>query len=173
MQLTPTHTGCGGLHRTSRSCEKLWRFGDLAQLVGRRPSRRPHGGAIMNYVRPNLRLPPKLPDVPFVEGTRSASRLMRWAMTTVFVRTGKSSYNKAQKQARSLVNKKFGGGKNYITTEPSECAMNRFMQNSSDASAWSRSPTRRSANVLNVVDYGLLAMLLITLVSIGATLVGN
>ena len=51
--------------------------------------------------------------------------------------------------------------------------MNRFIQNLSDASAWSRSPTRRSANVLNVVDYGLLAMLLITLVSIGATLVGN
>ncbi|HWJ18164.1 MAG TPA: hypothetical protein VNR65_05485 [Geobacterales bacterium] len=53
--------------------------------------------------------------------------------------------------------------------------MSRFIQNASDAFASSRSPTRQFANVikLNAVDYGLLAMLLVTLVSIGATLVGN
>ncbi len=49
------------------------------------------------------------------------------------------------------------------------------IQNSNDAPAWSGSPTRRSAYVvhLNAVDYGLLAMLFITLVSIGATLLRN
>jgi hypothetical protein len=51
--------------------------------------------------------------------------------------------------------------------------MNHFIENLSKASAWSRSPTRRSANGFNAVDYGLLAMLLITLVSIVVTLVGN
>ncbi len=67
-----------------------------------------------------------------------------------------------------MANTKFGGGKTYLTTEPSECAMHRFMQNMSDASA-SRSPVVH----LHAVDYGLLAMLLITLVAIGATLAGN
>ena len=46
--------------------------------------------------------------------------------------------------------------------------MYRFMQNMSDASA-SRSPVVH----LNAVDYGLLAMLLITLVAFGASLAGN
>ena len=51
--------------------------------------------------------------------------------------------------------------------------MHRFMQNASDASAWPRSQTRRSTRVVNLVEYGLLAMLTITLISIGATLAGN
>jgi hypothetical protein len=53
--------------------------------------------------------------------------------------------------------------------------MSRSIQNPSYAPACSGSPTRRSVYVvhLSAVDYGLLAMLLITLVSIGATLVGN
>ncbi len=74
-----------------------------------------------------------------------------------------------------MANQKFEGGKNDIATEPSEYAMNRFVQKSSDASAWSMPSTRRFANMvhLNVVDYGLLAMLLITIVSIGATLTGK
>ena len=50
--------------------------------------------------------------------------------------------------------------------------MNRFMQYANDAAA-SRFSHRRSANMLNAVDYGLLAMLLVTLVLIGGTLVGE
>ena len=67
-----------------------------------------------------------------------------------------------------MENTKFGGGKTYLTTEPSECAMYRFIQNMSDASA-SRSPVVH----LKAVDYGLLAMLLVTLVAFGATVAGN
>ncbi len=46
--------------------------------------------------------------------------------------------------------------------------MYRFIQNMSDASA-SRSPVVH----LHAVDYGLLAMLLVTLVAFGATVAGN
>ena len=49
--------------------------------------------------------------------------------------------------------------------------MHRLLQNASDASASSKSPTRTF--VLNPVDYGLLAMLLVILVLFGATLVGD
>jgi hypothetical protein len=49
--------------------------------------------------------------------------------------------------------------------------MNNAIQNVSNASASSSASTRRFVIVFNAVDYGLLAMLLVTLVSIGASLV--
>jgi len=72
-----------------------------------------------------------------------------------------------------LPNKKFGGGNNYITTEPSEYPMHRLTQNTSNAYARRGYHSRRSANLINAVEYGLLAMLIISLVSIGATLAGS
>ncbi len=51
--------------------------------------------------------------------------------------------------------------------------MHRFAQHTSSASAWPRPRRRRSANLANVVEYGILAMLLMTLVSFGATFLGN
>ena len=51
--------------------------------------------------------------------------------------------------------------------------MDCFSQNAHRASARHSSNTRRSTNVVNVVEYGLLAMVTITLVSISATLAGN
>ena len=51
--------------------------------------------------------------------------------------------------------------------------MHRFTQNTSSASAWPRSRTRRSTDLAYVVEYGLLAMLVICFVSFGATFVGN
>ena len=58
-----------------------------------------------------------------------------------------------------------------MTTVSDEFAMHRLVQNASDAPTSSKSPTRTF--VLNPVDYGLLAMLLATLVLFGATLVGD
>ena len=51
--------------------------------------------------------------------------------------------------------------------------MGRFSQNASRAFARPRSNTRRATQAVNLVEYGLLTMLIITLVSIGATLAGN
>ncbi len=50
--------------------------------------------------------------------------------------------------------------------------MNRLVQNPGSATA-SNSRTWRHAIVFSPVDYGLLAMLLVTLVSIGVTIAGN
>lgn len=60
-----------------------------------------------------------------------------------------------------------------MRTEQSEYAISRFSQNASHAFARPRSRGYRSADLANVVEYGLLTMVSITLVSIGATLAGN
>ncbi len=80
---------------------------------------------------------------------------------------------KARKLDDRLAFKKFRGGKNDITTEPSEYVMHRLTQSASHASAWRRPPARRSTNVANVVEYGLLSMFIISLTSIGATFAGD
>ena len=49
----------------------------------------------------------------------------------------------------------------------------RFTQDTRDAYAWSASQTRSSANLSSVVEYSLLTMMVIGLVSTGATLVGT
>ncbi len=51
--------------------------------------------------------------------------------------------------------------------------MNRFTQDTSETQVWFGSNTRRSSSLAGAVEYGLLAMLIITLTSIGATLLGN
>ncbi|HWJ19690.1 MAG TPA: hypothetical protein VNR65_13275 [Geobacterales bacterium] len=51
--------------------------------------------------------------------------------------------------------------------------MGRFSQNASHAFARPKSRGHRSAHLANVVEYGLLSMLIIIVVSIGATLAGN
>ncbi len=51
--------------------------------------------------------------------------------------------------------------------------MHRFTQDTRDAYAWSSSHSRRSTSLITVVEYGLLVMLLMSLVSIGATLMGS
>jgi Flp pilus assembly pilin Flp len=51
--------------------------------------------------------------------------------------------------------------------------MQHFMQDERSAQAWSMHQTRRSANAANTVEYGLMALLLATLIATGATLMGN
>jgi Flp pilus assembly pilin Flp len=51
--------------------------------------------------------------------------------------------------------------------------MQRFIQETRDAQAWRGPQTRRSPDGANIVEYGLLAMLVAILVATGATLMGN
>jgi Flp pilus assembly pilin Flp len=48
--------------------------------------------------------------------------------------------------------------------------MHRFVQDTGQTSGWPRSQTPRSTDGTNVVEYGLLALLLITVVGTGVTL---
>ncbi len=51
--------------------------------------------------------------------------------------------------------------------------MYRSTQNTADARAWPKPQTRRSTGVAQVIEYGLLAMLIMTVVAIGATFAGS
>jgi Flp pilus assembly pilin Flp len=69
--------------------------------------------------------------------------------------------------------RKSGDGKVSITTELSEYAMQRFTQSTGDAPGWASPQRGRPASAAGAIEYGLMAMLIVTLVSIGATFLGH
>jgi len=49
----------------------------------------------------------------------------------------------------------------------------RFIQDTRDAHTWPRSQTRRSADAANIVEYGVLAALVMAFVAVAATFTGS
>lgn len=51
--------------------------------------------------------------------------------------------------------------------------MYRSTHNTGNAHAWHKPQTRRSTDLAHVIEYGLMAMLVLTVVAIGATFAGS